>query len=76
MGKPFGISIQGKLRPCYIIANNTKTKALFHCWGSLGDMGCNNIAAVVETIDGNVILVHPQSIKFSDNACSEYYWGD
>lgn len=35
----FGTSLKGECRPCYIIRKDTNTKALFHCWCSLVDMG-------------------------------------
>ena len=76
MSTLFGTTIKGELRPCYIIGENEKVKALFHCWCSLVDIRTINIGAIVELEDGTVTLIHPQSIEFSDNAFSKFYWGD
>ena len=73
----FGDITNGDLRPCYINGGkDTNTKALFHCWCSLVDMGRTDIGAIVELEDGTVTLIHPQSIKFSDEAFSKYCWNE
>lgn len=72
----FGDITKGDLRPCYIICNDGKVKALFHCWCSLVDIRTIDIGAVVELEDGTVTLIHPQSIEFSDDAFSKYCWNE
>jgi hypothetical protein len=83
-----GLTIETKLRPCYILgANDSKTKALFHCWsfhsdiyspsplvGGHGGGVVARTAAIVELEDGSVTLIHPQSIKFVSGICEEYAW--
>lgn len=75
----FGTDVKdgGECRPCYINGRkNTNTKALFHCWCSFVGMGYTDTAAIVELEDGTVTLIHPQSIKFSDDAFSKYCWNE
>lgn len=83
-----GLTIETKLRPCYIIGEKgSKAKALFHCWsfhsyvlspspmvgGHTGGVVART-GAVVELEDGSITLIHPQSIKFVSGIFDEYAW--
>lgn len=70
-----------EFRPCYILGrgrNNSRIKALFHCWATLdyGMYGANRVktAAIVEFEDGSLALIHPESIKFVSGVFNEYTW--
>ena len=84
-----GLTVETKLRPCYIIGEKkgSKTRALFHAWsfhsdiyapsvmvGGHGGVVVARTAAIVELEDGSVTLIHPQSIKFVPGIFDEYGW--
>lgn len=84
-----GFYIETKLRPCYVVGPKSKTKALFHCWSFTSDLynaspmvgghpgGCvARMRAVVELEDGEVIMVHPERIRFVPGIFNEYAWGE
>lgn len=69
------------LRPCLAMGKN----ALFHRWSDWANVRdaimvgttSGQIAqtyAIVEYEDGQIDIVHPQSIKFLDNISKNYYW--
>lgn len=84
-----GFTVETKLRPCYIIGNDSKTKALFHCWSFHSDIYAPSVmigghgggvvartGAIVELEDGSVTVVHPESIRFVPGIFDEYGWED
>lgn len=83
------LTIETKLRPCYILGETSKTKALFHCWSFHSDIyppsllkgghpggTVARMSAIVELEDGSVTLIHPQNIKFVSGIFDEYGWND
>jgi len=71
-----------ELRPCIVNGNK---KALFHMWeqysdiiapspmvGGHGGGVLNYVMGIIETEDGQVIKVHPHTIRFIDNKIREY----
>lgn len=80
------IEIVKELRPCIV---NGK-KALFHTWEQKSEIVETNpilgdyigggiiswVAGIIETEDGQVIRVHPSSIRFVDNKIQEYAFDD
>lgn len=82
-----GLTIEPKLRPCYIIGNDSNVKALFHCWsfhsnvipaspmigGHPGGVVAST-GAIVELEDGSITLIHPQNIRFVPGIFEEYDW--
>lgn len=75
------------LRPCYVMRNETKEKALFHNWAYFSDVippslmvgghnggNVSRTAAIVEFEDGTVTLIYPTNIKFVEGIFKEYSW--
>lgn len=75
-----------ELRPCMV---NGCKKALFHTWEQHseiippspmvgGDNGgvCSFLMGIVELEDGQVIKVHPNTIRFLDNKIREYVFNN
>lgn len=85
-----GLTIETKLRPCYIIGHkNVKKKALFHGWDFISNVVDASpligghpggviayTAAIVELEDGSITLIHPQSIRFVPGIFEEYTWNE
>lgn len=82
-----GLYIETKLRPCYVVGNDSEAKALFHCWSYHSDIYAPSVmigghgggvvartGAVVELEDGSVTVVRPESIRFVPWIFDEYGW--
>lgn len=82
-----GLTIETKLRPCWIVGKDSNTKALFHCWSFHSDVvdpspliGGHSggviarMSAIVELEGGYITLVHPQSIRFVPGIFDGYAW--
>ena len=82
-----GLTVETRLRPCYVVANGKTQKALFHCWSFHSDIYSPSplvgghpggvvarIGAIVELEDGDVTLIDPHCIKFVSGIFDEYVW--
>ena len=82
-----GLTVETRLRPCYVVANGNKQKALFHCWSFHSDIYSPSplvgghpggvvarTGAIVELEDGDVTLIDPHCIKFVNGIFDEYVW--
>lgn len=82
-----GLSIENALRPCLV--GPGKTKCLFHGFWQQSDVYAPSLlkgghnggvvscpVALVETEEGNIVLVNPIDIKFVDRKMGEYSFGD
>lgn len=84
-----GLTVETRLRPCYVVANGNKQKALFHCWSFHSNVVSPSpmvgghpggviarMSAIVELEDGDVTLTEPHCIKFVSGVFDDYTWDE
>lgn len=73
MAELHDIEIKIEVRPCYIILNAKKKKALFHRWIEKTDMlNHKYTAGIIEYENGRIDEVHYGQIEFCDNKIKSY----
>ena len=84
-----GLTVEPKLRPCYVVDNGKTQEALFHCWSFHSDIYSPSplvgghpggvvarTRAIVELEDGSVVLIEPHLVKFVSGIFDEYAWDE